>query len=33
MGWDGATYVRLSSANKDLLAGALRVEWQVKLKA
>ena len=34
-GWGrmGATHVRLSSANEDLLAGALRAAWQLKLKA
>ena len=34
-GWGrmGATHVRLSAANEDLLAGALRAAWQIKLKA
>jgi len=34
-GWGrmGATHVRLSSANEDLLVGALRAAWQLKLKA
>ena len=34
-GWGrmGATHVRLSTANEDLLAGALRAAWQLKLKA
>ena len=34
-GWGrmGATHIRLSSANEDLLAGALRAAWQLKRKA
>lgn len=32
-GWgkSGATHVRLSEANEDLLAGALRTAWKVRL--
>ena len=31
-GWgkNGATHVRLANANEDLLAGALRVAWQLR---
>jgi len=34
-GWGrmGITHVRLSSVNEDVLAGALRAAWQLKLKA
>jgi hypothetical protein len=33
-GWGrmGATHVRLSAANEDLLAGALRVAWKLRLE-
>lgn len=33
-GWGrmGATHVRLSAANEDLLAGALRVAWNLRLE-
>ena len=32
-GWgrNGATHVRLSAANEDLLAGALRTAWKLRL--
>jgi hypothetical protein len=32
-GWgkNGATHVRLAEANEDLLAGALRAAWQVRV--
>src|SRR5262249_45452741 len=33
-GWgrNGATHVRLSAANEDLLAGALRTAWKIRLE-
>lgn len=33
-GWgkNGATHVRLANANEDLLAGALRVAWQLRIE-
>jgi hypothetical protein len=33
-GWgrNGATHVRLSAANEDLLAGALRTAWKLRLE-
>jgi len=33
-GWgrNGATHVRLAAANEDLLAGALRVAWKLRLE-
>ena len=33
-GWgkSGATHIRLAVANEDLLTGALRTEWQIRLK-
>jgi hypothetical protein len=33
-GWGrmGATHIRLSSANEDLLAGALRAAWKLRLE-
>lgn len=33
-GWgrNGATHVRLATANEDLLAGALRVAWKLRLE-
>jgi YjbR protein len=32
-GWgrEGATHIRLSAANEDLLAGALRTAWKIRL--
>ncbi len=33
-GWgrDGATHIRLAQANEDLLAGALRAAWKVRME-
>lgn len=33
-GWgrDGATHIRLAAANEDLLTGALRAAWQVRVE-
>lgn len=33
-GWgkNGATHIRLANANEDLLAGALRVAWQLRIE-
>ncbi len=33
-GWgrNGATHIRLATANKDVLAGALRTAWQLRLE-
>ncbi len=33
-GWgkNGATHVRLAEANEDLLAGALRIAWQLRME-
>lgn len=33
-GWgrNGATHIRLATANKDVLAGALRTAWQLRIE-